>query len=166
MGTVDGCGYDSQQIYTICDACRPCHLIVNILKPVFRQIRCTFELLRCLNLKIWRFCVDHNTTTDYFTTRACAQGNNRQLFMRVCMQTFPPRQCYVVPQGNQPLHCHSWKTLTTLLLCCIFSSVYMCVWPHLPPSVPNSTMSLNNLGVGLLLLLLVYSVSLLNLGVG
>ena len=31
---VDGHGYDGQLKYTICDACRSCHLILSILKPV------------------------------------------------------------------------------------------------------------------------------------
>ena len=82
MGTVDGCGYDSQLKYTICEAYRPYHSILSILRPVFRQlrqIRCTFELLRSLNPKIWQFFFvddDDNDTTDYFTPCACARGNN------------------------------------------------------------------------------------------
>ena len=58
VGTVDGRGYDDQLEYIICDACRPCHLIRSILKPVFcqlRQIGCIYESLRCLDLKIWLF---------------------------------------------------------------------------------------------------------------
>ena len=39
LGTVDGCGYDGQQKYTICDACRPCHSIWRIARPVFHRIR-------------------------------------------------------------------------------------------------------------------------------
>ena len=75
VGTVDGCGYDSQLKYTICDACRPCHSIVSILEPVFhqlRQIHCTFNSLRCLDVEIWRFLWWHrkqqtDRQTDYFT---------------------------------------------------------------------------------------------------
>ena len=55
VGMVDGCGYDSQPKYTICDTCRPCHSILSILKPVFRwiqQIGCAY---RCLDLQIWWF---------------------------------------------------------------------------------------------------------------
>ena len=37
VGTVDGCGYDGQLKCTICDARRPCHSVLNIQKPVFRQ---------------------------------------------------------------------------------------------------------------------------------
>ena len=53
VGTADGRGYNGQQKYAICDACRPCHSILSILKPVFRQIRqihCTYmyNTLRCL----------------------------------------------------------------------------------------------------------------------
>ena len=36
---VDGCGYDSQLKYTICEACRTCHSILSMLRPVFRQLR-------------------------------------------------------------------------------------------------------------------------------
>ena len=66
MGTVDGCGYNSQLKYTICEACRPCHSILSILRPIFRglrQIRCTFESLRYLNPNIWRFLWTTTTTT-------------------------------------------------------------------------------------------------------
>ena len=35
---VDGCGYDGQLKYTICDACRPYHSISSILEPVFSQL--------------------------------------------------------------------------------------------------------------------------------
>ena len=38
VGTVDGCGYDSQLKYTICEACRPYHSILSILRPVFRHL--------------------------------------------------------------------------------------------------------------------------------
>ena len=31
---INGLGYDYQQKYTICDACRLCHSILSILKPV------------------------------------------------------------------------------------------------------------------------------------
>ena len=30
VGTVYGCGYDGQQKFTICDACRLCHLILKV----------------------------------------------------------------------------------------------------------------------------------------
>ena len=84
MGRVDGCGYNSQLKYTICEACRPCHSILSILRLVFhrlRQLCCTFKSLKCLNPKMWRFVVDDddnndNDTTDYFTPCACARGNN------------------------------------------------------------------------------------------
>ena len=76
-----GHGYDGQLKCAICDICRPCHLILSTLKPVFRHIRqiCyAYNLLRCLDLQIWRFCVhdddnnDNNNTTDYFTpVHAC-----------------------------------------------------------------------------------------------
>ena len=47
VGTVDGRGYDGQLKYTICDACRPCHSILSILKPVFSP-NSTYSL--CLQL--------------------------------------------------------------------------------------------------------------------
>ena len=37
MGVINGLGYDYQQKYTICDACRLCHSILSILKPVFAK---------------------------------------------------------------------------------------------------------------------------------
>ena len=58
VGMVNGCGYNSQLKYTICEAYRLYHSILTILRPVFRQlrqIRCTFKSLRCLNPKIWQF---------------------------------------------------------------------------------------------------------------
>ena len=89
VGTVDGRDYDGQLKYTICDTCRPYHSILSTLKPVscqLRQIHCTYQSLRCLDLKIWRFFMDNdndndnenNNTTDYFTPCACTQSNNRQ----------------------------------------------------------------------------------------
>ena len=68
--TVKRCGYDGQQKHTICDACRPCHLIRSTVRPVFYQIRQIFRAyksLRCLDVEIWRFFVDNNNRTDYFT---------------------------------------------------------------------------------------------------
>ena len=91
VGTVDGHGCDGLLKYIICDACRPCHSILNILKPVYCQlwqIHCTYKSLRCLDLKIWRFFVDddnnddnNNDTTDYFTPRTCNRDdwNNTNL---------------------------------------------------------------------------------------
>ena len=57
VGMVNGCGYDSQQKCIICDACRLCHLILDILKPVFSQnwqIHCAYNIFRCPNLLIWQ----------------------------------------------------------------------------------------------------------------
>ena len=85
---VDGHGYNNQLKYTICDACRLCHSILSILKPVYRQlqqIHCTYESLMSLDLHIWQFFVDDdnnnysnndNDTIDYFTPCTCAQGKN------------------------------------------------------------------------------------------
>ena len=58
VGTVDRCGYVSQQKGTICDARGPCLSIWCTLKPVFHRIRlihCAYKLFICLYLKIWRF---------------------------------------------------------------------------------------------------------------
>ena len=35
-----------EQMYTICDTCRPCHAILSILAPVSRQN----QQIRCINL--------------------------------------------------------------------------------------------------------------------
>ena len=56
--SVEGCGYNGQQKYTICDACRSCHSIRSTVRLVFRQIRqicCAYESLMCLDVKIWWF---------------------------------------------------------------------------------------------------------------
>ena len=50
VGTVDGGSYDGQLKYTICDACRPCHSILSVLKH-FRQISLQLSHVpRCLDL--------------------------------------------------------------------------------------------------------------------
>ena len=56
--SVEGCGYNGQQKYTICDACRSCHSIRSTVRLVFRQIQqicCAYELLMCLDVEIWWF---------------------------------------------------------------------------------------------------------------
>ena len=57
VGMVYGRGCNGQLKYTICDACRPCHSILNILKPVYCQlwqIRCIAQVPRSQDLAI--FC--------------------------------------------------------------------------------------------------------------
>ena len=79
---VYGRGYDGQLKYTICDVCRPCHSILSILKPVYRQLRptrCTLQIdqgPRCWDLVI----LVVTTTTDRQTDQllypcACVRGN-------------------------------------------------------------------------------------------
>ena len=57
MGMVEGCGYDDQQMYTICDTCRQCHSILGILKKVFHQILCVLttrsDVYKSLDLMIF-----------------------------------------------------------------------------------------------------------------
>ena len=80
MGTVDGHGYDGQHKCTICDTCRPCHLILSALKPVFFLLNSSsYNLLRCLDLQIWHFYVHDDDITDYFTPYAWVWGNYRPL---------------------------------------------------------------------------------------
>ena len=72
MGYVDGRGYNGQLNYTICDACRLCHLILSILKPIFWRIQqncCIHNLLRCLDIQIWQYL----NRTNYFTPCTCVQ---------------------------------------------------------------------------------------------
>ena len=84
MGTVDGCGYEGQLKYTICDACRPSLSNLSMLKPVFHQNRhicCAYNSLRCLDVEIRRFCIydddnDKDDRTDHFTSvHACGVIN-------------------------------------------------------------------------------------------
>ena len=84
MGTINGCGYDGQHKRTICDACRPCHSILSTLKPAFRWIRqicCSYNLLRCLDLQIWRFLCPQQwwqqRLNQLLYPCACARDNNR-----------------------------------------------------------------------------------------
>ena len=71
VGMVDGCGYDGQLEYTICDIHRPYHLILSILKPVLRQLRQISlhlridQVPRCQDLVILMV----TTTTDRKTDR-------------------------------------------------------------------------------------------------
>ena len=79
MGTVDGHGYNGQHKCAICDACRPCHLILSALKPVFcriRQICCFYNLLRCLDLQIWQFLCPWQRQNRSLYPCACVWGNN------------------------------------------------------------------------------------------
>ena len=58
VGMVDGCGYDGQQKDAICDVRGPCLTIWSTFKPVcrwFRLIGHAYELLRYLDVEIWRF---------------------------------------------------------------------------------------------------------------
>ena len=69
---VNGCGYNGQLNYTICDACRLCHLILSILKPIFGRIQQNYSihnLLRRLNIQIWQYL----NRTNYFTPCTCVQ---------------------------------------------------------------------------------------------
>ena len=56
VGMVDGHGYDDQQEDAICDLHGLWQMIQSTFKPIFRWfwlIGYTYELLRCLDLKIW-----------------------------------------------------------------------------------------------------------------
>ena len=66
-GCGHGHGYNGQQKYTVCDACRLCHSILSIQRPVFTNS--TDSLLSYVDLQIWRFCVYDNDddTTNFFT---------------------------------------------------------------------------------------------------
>ena len=60
MGMFNVCGCNVQLKHIVCDICRPCQLILSMLKPVFhhlRHIRCAYNFLWCLYLQVWRFCV-------------------------------------------------------------------------------------------------------------
>ena len=64
VGAVDRHG---QQKCTICDARGPCQRNRSVLKPVFRwfrQIHCVYELLRYLDLEMWRFSWWQRQQTD------------------------------------------------------------------------------------------------------
>ena len=71
-----------------CDTRGPCQSIQSIVKPVyrrFRQIRRTYESLRCLDVMIWWFSwrqqTDRQQTdkTKCFTPCTCVRGNEHAL---------------------------------------------------------------------------------------
>ena len=71
VGMVNGHGYDDQQEDAICDVRGPWQTIQSTFKPVycwFWLIGYAYELLRCLDLKIWRFSwwQQMDRQTDYF----------------------------------------------------------------------------------------------------
>ena len=68
---VNGHGYDGQQEDAICNVCGLWQTIQSTFKPVFRWFRLigyAYELLRCLDLKIWWFSWWQQTDRqmDYF----------------------------------------------------------------------------------------------------
>ena len=97
VGMVDGRGYDGRQKDAICDVRGPCLTIWSTFKPVcrwFRMIGYTYELLRCLDVEIWRFSWWQQTDrqTDGQTNRllypcACARGNNMTRLLTQCINT-------------------------------------------------------------------------------
>ena len=54
-------------------------LILGVSKPVFNELTDLLCLqLKCLDFKIWQFCVHGNDDrTDYFTLCTCAGGNEQ-----------------------------------------------------------------------------------------
>ena len=79
VGMLDGHGYDGQQKDTICDICGPWQMIQSTFKPDFHWfwlIGYDYELLRCLDVEIWRFLWWRRQQTDRLLHPcACAQGN-------------------------------------------------------------------------------------------
>ena len=64
--------------YTICDACRPCHLILSILRPIFAESTDSFrlqldQLPRYQDLAIF---VSNDNRTDCFIPCTCVRGKN------------------------------------------------------------------------------------------
>ena len=78
VGMVDGRGYDGRQKDAICDIRGPCLTIGSTFKSVcrwFRLIGHIYELLRCLDVEIWRFSWWQQTDGQLLYPCACAQGN-------------------------------------------------------------------------------------------
>ena len=103
VGTVDGCGYDGQQKYTICDDRRLCHSIRSIVRPVFCQIRqicCPFESLRCLDVKIRQFFLMTTMTEPntlhaplVHTHKVTNDCNNTVCHDSTCLNSIKPHCC-------------------------------------------------------------------------
>ena len=70
-GMVNGSSYGCQQRCTACDTCKSWHLIWNQFFDKFDGfvvLTCIYQSLKCLDLKIWWFFVDHAKTTMSTTT--------------------------------------------------------------------------------------------------
>ena len=88
VGTVDGHGYDCQQKYTNCCACRLYHSILSILKPIFVKFD-RFAGLQHAQVPrssdFGNFCVhndNNDNKTDNFTPCACTRGKKYILYSR------------------------------------------------------------------------------------
>ena len=68
MGIVNGCGYDGQHKCTICDTCRPCHLILSTLKPVFSPNSTNVLLLQLIKMLRYLDLVIFVSSTTKTTT--------------------------------------------------------------------------------------------------
>ena len=87
VGTVEGCGYDGQPKYTICDPCRPCHSIRSKVRPVFhhiRQICRAYGSLKCLKCPDQAICRWQQQQNRLLYPCACARGNNKAVFVHRC----------------------------------------------------------------------------------
>ena len=72
VGMVDGYGYDGQLKYTICDVCRPCHLILYKHTEAIYSPTWTNSLYLRIDQVPWRrdlaiLVVTTDRQTDYFT---------------------------------------------------------------------------------------------------
>ena len=76
MGTVDGCGYNSQLKYTVYDACRPCHLILNILEPD--------KLVLSSRSGAYMSRSDNFSGDETLYPCACARGNKQYALLAAC----------------------------------------------------------------------------------
>ena len=117
IGTVERCGYNVQQIYTICDACRPCHSIWNTVRAVFHQIRqicCASKSLRCLDVEIWQFFYDDRT--DYFTPCACTRGKYVYLLTPLKISIFLYKQINKIRNNLYPIYSWCSAPFTIILL--------------------------------------------------
>ena len=73
--------YNGQEKDATCDVCGLCQTIRSIFKPVCRWfwlIGDTYELLRCLDVEIWRFLWWRWQTDQLLYPCACVRGNNNK----------------------------------------------------------------------------------------
>ena len=121
---VDGRGYDSGQNDAICDVRGPCLTIWRTFKPVcrwFRLIGYAYELLRYLDVEIWRFSWCQQTDRLLYPYACAGVMTGMLLSIRGNISTTPIRLILWCIQVQPTLEIHLQVATVTL-------HIFMAVW--------------------------------------